>query len=48
MTVSLSGMLKMQARYRDAQELVKKVVLIQAVWNELFIALLVGNILTKK
>lgn len=48
MTVSLSGMLKMQARYREAQELVKKVVLIQAVWNELFIALLVGNILTKK
>ncbi len=48
MVISLSGMLKLPMRYMEALPLVKKVLLLQSVWNDLFIALLVGNILAKK
>lgn len=45
---SLVSMVKMPEKYAGATNLLKAVALIQAVWNDLFVALLVGNILAKK
>jgi hypothetical protein len=45
---SLVSMVKMPGKFSNASSLFRAIALIQAVWNDLFIALLVGNILAKK
>lgn len=48
MYFSLNSMVKLENRYSELKHYAKAVSVIQAVWNDLFVALLVGNILAKR